>query len=311
MNLNSKNMDQAETLRRLAGGMAEGARRQRRPAFSGVDQARVRVISVTSGKGGVGKSNVVVNLGIALSRMGLRVLIIDADLGLANIDILLGITPNYNMNHVLAGEKGLADIITTGPGGVRLLPAGSGEQKYTSLGPAERLRLLDELDRLEEEFDLLIIDTDAGISENVTYFNMAAQDIIVVATPEPASINDCGALVKLMATRHAERHFKVLVNMAHDDRDAREVFSRLMTLTSAVAEVQLEYLGYVLRDDRLPEAVKRQCAVSELFPESVSSLCFDSIARKIAESTAETRPKGNVQFLLRRFFPSSLVLEPL
>ena len=301
MNVMSSRPDQADSLRQLAKSM--NCRKKPQPPVRKSDAARqgVRVISVTSGKGGVGKSNVVVNLAIAFSRIGKRVLLIDADLGVGNIDVLLGLTPSFTLNHVLAGEKHLQDIIVAGPAGIKLVPAGSGVQEYTSLGSHERIRLMEELDHLEEEFDVVIIDTEAGISENVTYFNTAAQEIIVVVSPEPTSITDVYALIKLLATRYDERHFKVLVNMVHDSRDALEVFARLCHVTSRFLDVSLDYLGCVLKDDSLVDAVRTQRPVLALHPDSPAATCFTTLARRVLENAGERRVKGNAQFFFRRF----------
>ncbi len=294
--------DQADTLRQ----MAREARKGGQPSSGGgvagaAGEKGIRVISVTSGKGGVGKSNVVSNLAINLSAQGKKVLIIDADLGLGNLDVLLGLSPVYNLNHVLNGEKSISEIMIEGPAGVKIIPAGSGVQEFTSLGQHEKLKLLDELDMLEEQFDIMIVDTEAGISENVTYFTVAAQEIIVVVSPEPTSITDVYALIKLLATRYSEHHFKVLVNMAKDSEDALEVFRKLANVAGRFLDISLDYLGCVVKDEKVVEAVKRQKAVSELFPESEAATCFATLARRVIENTRQTRLKGNIQFFFRRF----------
>src|SRR6266568_131899 len=288
--------DQADTLRKMARSMKSGNKVPQKPLEAG----GVRVIAVSSGKGGVGKSNMVVNLAISLAKLGKRVLVIDADLGVGNIDVLLGLSPTYNLNHVLSGERSLSEIILRGPSGITLVPAGSGVQEYTSLGQSERMRLLDELDSLDENFDIAIIDTEGGISENVTYFNTAAQEIVVVASPEPTSITDVYALIKLLATRYNERYFKVLVNMVNDSSDALDVFARLSNVTSRFLDISLDYLGCVLWDDKLVESVKRQRAVCDLFQEASSSRCFDNLARRILDNAGDTRVKGNIQFFFRQ-----------
>jgi len=264
--------------------------------------ANARVISVTSGKGGVGKSSVVVNLAVALANKGKRVLVIDADLGLGNIDMLLGLNPLHTLNDVFSGKMRLADIIIEGPGGIRLVPAGSGVQRYTALSQEERLRLMDELEALEEDFDILIIDTESGISKNVTYFNVAAQEILVVVAPEPTSITDAYALIKLLTKNHNERHFKVLVNMCRDTNEGLQVFKKLSQVVSRFLDVSLDYAGYVVRDERLLDAVRRQKSVVELYPRAAVSQCFATLARTMVEQPVELRVKGNIQFLFRRYF---------
>ncbi len=293
--------DQAETLREMARSATKVQGVDSSQGSAVADQHGLRVISVTSGKGGVGKSNVVSNLAIALSTQGKKVLILDADLGLGNLDVLLGLSPPYNLNNVLNGEKSISEIIVDGPAGIKIIPAGSGVQEFTSLGQHEKLKLLDELDMLEEKFDIMIVDTEAGISENVTYFSVAAQEIIVVVTPEPTSITDVYALIKLLATRYSEHHFKVLVNMAKDSEDALEVFRKLANVAGRFLDISLDYLGCVIKDEKVVEAVKRQKAVSELFPESEAAACFTTLAKRVIESTRHKRLKGNIQFFFRRF----------
>ena len=293
--------DQADTLRE----MARTAKKNHQADLSGQtassEQKGIRVISVTGGKGGVGKSNVVSNLAIALSVQGKKVLVIDADLGLGNLDVLLGLSPVYNLNNVLNGEKTIAEILVDGPAGIKIIPAGSGVQEFTSLGQHEKLKLLDELDMLEEKFDIMIVDTEAGISENVTYFAVAAQEIIVVVTPEPTSITDVYALIKLLSTKYSEHHFKVLVNMAKDSEDALEVFRKLANVAGRFLDISLDYLGCVVKDEKVVEAVKRQRAVSELFPDSEAAACFVTLAKRVIENTRQTRLKGNIQFFFRRY----------
>ena len=300
MNMVTGTGDQADTLRQMAHKARQGQQSDASQAGT-VPGKGIRVISVTSGKGGVGKSNVVSNLAIAMSSQGKKVLVIDADLGLGNLDVLLGLSPAYNLNHVLSGEKNISEILIDGPAGIKIIPAGSGVQEFTSLGQHEKLKLLDELEMLEEQFDVLIVDTEAGISENVTYFTVAAQEIIVVVTPEPTSITDAYALIKLLATRYSEHHFKVLVNMAKDSEDALEVFRKLANVAGRFLDISLDYLGCVVKDEKVVEAVKRQKAVSELFPESEAATCFATLAKRVIENTRQTRLKGNIQFFFRRF----------
>lgn len=297
--------DQADSLRELARTARKNQNSDSGQGAKLADHQGIRVISVTSGKGGVGKSNVVSNLAIALSAQGKKVLLIDADLGLGNLDVLLGLSPTYNLNHVLNGEKSITDILIDGPAGIKIIPAGSGVQELTSLGQHEKLKLLDELDMLEEQFDIMIVDTEAGISENVTYFTVAAQEIFVVVTPEPTSITDVYALIKLLATRYSEHHFKVLVNMAKDSEDALEVFRKLANVAGRFLDISLDYLGCVVKDEKVVEAVKRQKAVTELFPDSEAAGCFTTLAKRVIENTRQTRVKGNIQFFFRRILDGS------
>ncbi len=292
--------DQADTLRKMA-RTARSSDKVTNTETPLTEQNGIRVISVTSGKGGVGKSNIVANLALALAFYGKKVLIIDADLGVGNLDVLLGLSPQYNLNHVLSGEKSLQEIIVEVTPNIKLIPAGSGVQEYTSLGQHEKLRLLDELDMLEEDFDIMIIDTEAGISENVTYFTVAAQEILVVVTPEPTSITDVYALIKLLATRYSEHHFKVLINMARDSEDALEVFRKLANVAGRFLDISLDYLGCVVRDERLIDAVKKQKAVYELYPDSDASNCFTTLAKRVIENSRQSKLKGNIQFFFRRY----------
>jgi flagellar biosynthesis protein FlhG len=305
MNAVSGTGDQADTLRQMARTAKENMKIDSTSSRGLEDQQGIRVISVTSGKGGVGKSNVVSNLAITLSAQGKKVLLIDADLGLGNLDVLLGLSPKYNLNDVLSGEKSILDILIDGPAGIKIIPAGTGAQELTNLGQHEKLKLLDELDTLEEKFDFLIVDTEAGISENVTYFTVAAQEIFVVVTPEPTSITDAYALIKLLATRYSEHHFKVLVNMAKDSEDALEVFRKLANVAGRFLDISLDYLGCVIKDEKVVEAVKRQKAVTELFPDSEASQCFTTIAKRVIENKRIGRVKGNIQFFFRRMLENS------
>jgi flagellar biosynthesis protein FlhG len=269
-----------------------GVKKQRAP----------RVLSVTSGKGGVGKSSVVVNLALALANEGERVLVLDADVGLGNIGILLGLRPAFTLDDLFDGTRRLGEIIVTGPGGIRVIPAGSGGQRGPGLNQRERLLLMDELDMLDEEFDLLIIDTESGISENVTYFNVAAQEIMVVLSPEPTSLADVYALIKVLTTRHGERSFRVLVNMVKDSDEGLDMFKKLSQVVSRFLDVSLDYFGCIVRDDRLIDAVRRQRAVVELHPRSPAASCFAKLARTLKNSPTPQPVKGNIQFLFRRYF---------
>ncbi|SPD72679.1 Site-determining protein [uncultured Desulfobacterium sp.] len=255
-----------------------------------------RVISITSGKGGVGKTNIVANLGYALGQLGKKVLILDADLGLANLDVILGITPKYNFAHVIEGEKSIREITVKGPGNIEILPASSGIQELTNLSIEQGIRFLSELDSLLNSFDIFLIDTAAGISSNVMYFNATAQEIIVVVSPEPTSITDAYALMKVLSLKYSIRDFKLVVNMVGNDDEAYEVFRQLSLVADRFLDISIEYLGFVLHDKNISKSVRYQKLVSELFPDCYASKCFNSLAKKILSLKANNIPRGHTNF---------------
>lgn len=275
-------MDQAATLRKI----------------TDPDSTReIRVMAITSGKGGVGKTNVVANLAIALSRMGKKVLILDADLGLGNIDILLGLAPRYNLRHLLSGEKSVSEIMIEGPSGILILPASSGFEELTALSMEQQLNLLSAIEKVSDRIDILLIDTGAGISSNVIYFNLVAQDIIVVVSPEPTSITDAYALMKILSVRHNEKRFRLLVNLAKTPQEAKDVYRRLSIVADRFLNISIDYLGDIPLDDHLPLAVCQQKAAFELFPDSRAGKAFLGLARQISALPMPESPKGNIQFL--------------
>jgi len=264
-----------------------------------------RVITVTSGKGGVGKTNVVANLAIGLARTGKRVLVLDADLGLGNIDVLLGLVPRYTLEHVLSGSRHLSDIIIEGPAGIRVLPAGSGLPHLTSLTDVQQLLLQTELEMVADKAEVLLIDTGTGVSPNVTYFASAAQETIVVISPEPTSLTDAYALIKVLCRDHRERRFRVLVNMVKSQREAVQTFRKLDVAAERFLNVSLEYLGFIPLDDYVPMAVIEQKAVTERFPCSPAARTFVELAKTVAAWPEPQLPKSTVQFLWQQLIPVS------
>jgi len=263
-------------------------------------QKPVRVMAVGSGKGGVGKSNVVINLALAFDRLGLRVLIMDADLGLANIDVLLGLTPKYNMSHVLSGQKRLDEVLVDGPGRVKIMPASSGVQELTRLTDDQKLLFLELLDGLETDIDVLLIDTGAGISDTVLYFNLAAHERIIVVTPEPTSLTDAYALIKVLYSRHGERHFRILVNSATNESMGKSIFAKLSKVADHFLDgLSLDYLGTIPHDTSVTRSVLQQRPLLEAFPEAPASKAF----MQVAETICRTRPnvnQGTIQFFWKR-----------
>jgi flagellar biosynthesis protein FlhG len=261
--------------------------------------ASVRVLAVASGKGGVGKTNVTANLAVALAQRGARVWVLDADLGLANLDMVYGVRPAHTLEDVLRGDRRLADVVAEGPAGVRLVPAASGMAELTALTPAQQLRMLEEVDALDGELDVLLIDVAAGISSNVLYFAAAATETLVVTTPEPTAIADAYALVKLLATRWGRRTFPVLVNMASNAADAAAAFERLASVASRFLAVRLESVGWVPCDDAVPRAVRAQTPVVLAAPDAPAARAIADVAARLAR-TAHAETTGGLQFFFRR-----------
>jgi flagellar biosynthesis protein FlhG len=245
------------------------------------------VYSVTSGKGGVGKTSITTNLAFCLARRGKRVLVIDADLNLANIDIILGLSPKYNIQHVLNGERTLAEVLVRGPGGFRILPASSGILDLFTLAESQKLFLLAEMEEVSRDLDFLLIDTAAGINDNVVYFNLAARQRLVVLTPEPTSLTDAYALIKVLAANHAMDRFQVLVNMAASRAEGLAVYRKLAMAADRFLEtVSLDYAGFIPRDAKVSEAVRRQELLAEVFPDSRAARAIDELAGNLVEETA-------------------------
>lgn len=261
--------------------------------------APLRVIAVASGKGGVGKTSVTANLAVVLATRGLRTCVLDADLGLANLDVLLGLSPTRSLLHVLRGEARLADVLVRGPGGILVVPAASGFAELTALTAEQRLALVGEVDGLEEQLDVLLIDVGAGISENVLWFTAAAAETLVVLTPEPTSLTDAYALVKLLATRHGRSGFLVLVNMASSGTEAEAAFRALATVAERFLRVHLEYQGFVPRDDAVPRAIRAQQPVVLSAPCTPASLAIERLARRLLARPAIS-PTGGMQFFFQR-----------
>lgn len=284
-------IDQAESLRQQQG---EQPQPHSAPQMT-------RVVSVTSGKGGVGKTAVVTNVAIALAKAGKKVLVIDADLGLANIDVILGLAPEYNLNHFFNGDRSLEEIMVEGPYGLKILPAGSGVQQYTRLDGQLKMRFIEAIDNLQESFDLVLIDTEAGISDNVTYFNVAAQDILVVTTPEPTAITDAYALMKLLSNQYHQKNFLLCVNSVRNNNEGLDVFEKLTMVSGRYLDISIDYLGSVPFDRKMHEAVREQQVIQELYPDHKVSKAFAELAESLDDTPTQDKPKGNLQFFFQRF----------
>lgn len=259
-----------------------------------------RVIAVTSGKGGVGKTSIVGNLAIAFRRLGNRVLVLDGDLGLPSMDVIFGLNPTYSIKDVINGEKDLSEVIIEGPEEILIIPADSDMDELAQLTDGQKLHLLSEFDGLNDDFHVFLIDTGSGISSNIVYFNIAAQERIVVVTPEPSSILDAYALMRVLFTRHGTNRFKLLVNMVDDGHEARTVYKALSSaLGEFLRNVSLEYVGFIPRDENFRRAIRQRSSVLQRYPESASSRSFHKLAKRLTAHAA-VPSDGNIKFFLRK-----------
>ena len=255
----------------------------------------VRVIAVTSGKGGVGKTNLSVNLGVAMSQLRLRVALLDADMGLANVDILLGMSPQFNLSHVLKGEKTLDQIMLTGPAGLRVIPASSGMSELSSTEQAGVIRAFSDIDK---DLDVLIVDTAAGISATGVNFARACQEIIVVVCDEPTSLTDAYAYIKLLNRDYGLNNFHIVTNMVQSAQQGQNLFDKLAKVTDRYLDVNLQFTGAIPVDDYLRKSVQKQSPVVEAFPQSKSALAFKNLARIVDRWPIKTHAGGYLEFFV-------------
>ena len=259
------------------------------------------VLSVTSGKGGVGKTNVSINLALCLSKLGRRCVILDADLGLANVDVMLGLTPERNLFHVFHEGVSLGDILYPTPYGFSILPASSGVSEMLSLSTGQKLELLEAVDVLEDSIDFLIVDTGAGINDNVLYFNLAAQERVVVITPEPTSLTDAYALIKVLKLRHGVDKFHIVVNMAKNEKSAKDIFAKLYNACDHfLTGVSLDLVGTIPLDPAVRQAVIQQQPFCSLTPDAEASRAVHGIARNLAQWKPQAHLDGNIKFFWKK-----------
>ncbi|WP_189457927.1 MinD/ParA family protein [Cognatilysobacter bugurensis] len=262
--------------------------------------APVRVIAVASGKGGVGKTSVSVNLAMSLVMAGRRTLLLDTDLGLANVDVMLGLSPRFTLADVIAGRCELADTIIEGPGGLWVVPAASGKRHMTELTPAQHVGLVHAFSQLDLPIDTMVVDNAAGIADGVLTFCQAAQDVIIVVCDEPASVTDAYALVKVLSRERGVTRVQVLANQVGSPQEGRHLFEKLERVSARFLDVTMSYLGAIPRDEWLRRAVQRQEAVVEAFPSSPSALAFRDVARRASQWQVPQGPRGHVEFFLER-----------
>jgi flagellar biosynthesis protein FlhG len=281
----------AQSIARVVSPARRAAKRQR----------SAPVFAVTSGKGGVGKTNVVANLATALARRQQRVMAIDADLGLANLDLFLGIKPQYSLADFFAGAATLDEIIVTNREGILIMPGASGVQEITALRHEQKAAFLTELDLLTLDMDVVLVDTGSGISDAVTYFTSAAQEIILVVTPEPSSMTDAYALVKVLRAQHGQQRFLVLANNVSDGAEGRRLFDALSRTALRFLNVSLDFLDWIPRDPKLLWAAARAQTVVTDNTDAPSTRAFMNVADQLLQrASVQAKLKGNLQFFFRR-----------
>ena len=260
----------------------------------------VRVIAVTGGKGGVGKTNISINLGVTMARQGKNVLLLDADLGLANVDVLLGLHPRKNLSHVMSGECELEEIIVTAPGGLKIVPGASGMQAMADLSSVERGGLVNAFSELNTDLDVMLIDTAAGISESVLNFTRAAQEVIIVVCDEPASMTDAYAMIKTLRCEYGVNRFRVITNMVAGAAEGQALYKKLTAVTNRFLDVTLDFMGAIPYDEYLRKAIQKQKPLVEAYPRSKASMAFKNLAQKVDKWPVPTEAQGHLEFFWER-----------
>lgn len=270
-----------------------------------VNNRPVKVITVTSGKGGVGKTNISANLSVTMANAGKRVLLLDADLGLANVDVLLGLQPRYNLSHVVNGQKSLEGILLDGPSGIKIIPASSGLREMVELSHKEHAGVIRAFSDLQFKPDILVVDTAAGISDSVISFSRASHEVLVVVCDEPASITDAYALIKLLNKEYGQHRFRIITNMVNSAQEGVELYKKLVKVATKFLDVTLDYIGAIPYDEYFKKAVQRQKPVVTAYPRSKSSLAFGKSAQKIDQWPLPDGPSGHIEFFVERLFSHS------
>ncbi len=290
--------DQAFRLRELASSMKNQIENEMMR-----DRKLTRVVVVSSGKGGVGKSTFSLNLGLALSSFGLKVVLVDADMGMANIDVMLGMVPQFNIFHMISGEMGLRDIIINGPMGMDIIPGGSGIAELANLKDDELKRILFEMGKMDGDYDYMIVDTGAGISESVLQFVLAGDDVIVVTTPEPTSLTDAYGLIKNVARDGYEGNIFVVVNRVIKEAEGQMVGQKLQLVGEKFLGLELFMLGHIVQDSAVEQVIKEQKALLQEHPRCEASRNIVAIAARLSGQTEEAAvPQASKNGGIRSFF---------
>ena len=269
------------------------------------NSGQIKVIAISGGKGGVGKTNVSLNTAIALARLGKKVLVLDADLGLANVDVMLGLRVTRNLSHVLSGECELDDIIIEGPAGIKVIPATSGTQSMVDLTTAEHAGLIRAFSDMNTQFDMLLVDTAAGISDMVLSFCRAAQDVMLVVCDEPTSITDCYALMKLLSRDHNMFKFKVVANMVRSQKEGQQLFVKLAKVTDRFLDVALDLVAVIPFDENIRKSVRKQQAIVEAYPDSPASKALKALAINIIDWPVPNKASGHLEFFIEKLLDNN------
>lgn len=259
-----------------------------------------KVIAITGGKGGVGKTNITLNTAISLAKQGKRVMVLDADLGLANVDVMLGLRVEKNLSHVLSGECTLQEVLVEGPYGIQIAPAASGTQSMVELTATEHVGLIRAFSELENQVDVFIIDTAAGISDMVLSFSRASQDVVVVVCDEPTSLTDAYALIKLLNRDHGVFRFKVVANMVRTMKEGQDLFKKLSMVTGRFLDVALELVATVPFDENIRKSVRKQKAIVDAFPNSPAAIAIKGLSQKITTWPIPETPGGHLEFFIEQ-----------
>lgn len=260
----------------------------------------MQIFSITSGKGGVGKTSLICNMALQFGRLGRRVLLIDADMGLANVDIMMGFKPEANLADLFAGRAAIADLLVEARPNVTVLPAASGVQEMTHLDDGQMMQLLSALEGLEAEFDVVLVDTGAGIGKNVLRFNAAARRVLVVSTPEPTSMTDAYATIKVLSGGHGVKRFQLVVNQVESRKQSLRVYRHITNVADQYLDVAIDYAGFVLADPNVSKAVIERKLLLERFPESPASVCIRDLVGDLVHDGEQSAPTGNMQFFWKR-----------